>query len=190
MAQLMSVDLETTGLDPTRHEAWEIAIIPVDEFDGENPDIDTQPFHFHMPVTRIGAEADALEVGDFMRYEAPPHGMVREMITHQTVPLADALGAMHAKLSGQRLMGCAVHFDASFLSELFRRHGFFPAPWHHRHLDLGSYAGGHWGFGAPLSHTQMMERVPNPAEHTAFGDAQWNIEVWNLINTEKLEAKE
>lgn len=179
--KLISVDIETTGLDPTRHEAWEIALVPMEQ------DTDLTPWHFHMPVTLVGAENRALEIGDFLkRYEAPPHGIARELVTKQSIHVGDAVRAIQQRLSGNRLMGAAVHFDASFLRELFRRHGFEdPQPWHHRHFDLGSFAAGVLDQPEPMKSAQMQQVVPNEQAHTAFGDAQWNIEMYKYLLTKQ-----
>lgn len=189
MTDLISVDIETTGLDPTRHEAWEIALVRVPDTD----DPDFTPFEccFHMPVTLIGAESKALEVGDFKRYEYPVADTAIDITKDTTVssPVGNVTALLYDTLKGNRLMGMSVHFDAAFLEELFRRRGWEPAPWHHRYLDLGSFAGGAWGYGQPMSSSTLQEHhIPNAHPHTALGDARWNVAVWNAIVEKQLEA--
>jgi DNA polymerase III epsilon subunit-like protein len=183
MTDLISVDIETTGLDPARHEAWEIALIKVDEHEGDDPDFTPFECSLHMPVTLVGAEVRALEVGQYLeRYTQPNPGQTTDTTSGRTVGIEDAVTLLFQALKGNRLMGMSVHFDASFLSELFRRYGWEPTPWHHRHLDLGSFAGGLWGYGQPLSSARLAEQhVPNPNPHTALGDARWNVSVWHEI---------
>ena len=182
MADLISLDVETTGLDPTRHEAWEIALVKVDEHEGDDPDFEPFECCIHMPVTLINAEDKALEVGDFSRYEHPPAGKARDITRGISIHVDNAIQMMYAALRGNRLLGMSVHFDAAFLAELFRRYGWDPTPWHHRHLDLGSFAGGLWGYGQPIPSARLAEQhVPNPNPHTALGDARWNVSVWHEI---------
>jgi len=183
MTELISVDIETTGLDPTRHEAWEIALVKVNQHDGDDPDFEPFECCFHMPVTLIGAEAKALEVGDFFaRYDRPSCGKAYDTTRNSIIHVDNATAILFEQLKGSRLLGASVHFDAAFLSELFRRRGCEPTPWHHRHLDLGSFAGGLWGYGQPLGTAALQEQhVPNTEAHTALGDARWNVEVWKEV---------
>lgn len=178
--KLVSLDLETTGLDPTRHEAWEIAVIDV----GEPKSF----LHFMMPVTMVGAEAKALGVGAFKeRYRYDERGMA---IQHngpgvsRQLPVGTVVDQLHEFVKDSRLMGCSVHFDAAFLSELFRKHGMDPiAPWHHRHLDLGSYVAGREESQEPWGSSSMQSEIlPNNNPHTAFGDARWNVYLWKQVS--------
>lgn len=182
--ELVSVDLETTGTDPKRHEAWEIAAVPLDRQY-------SNPIHFMMPVTLLGAESKALEVGGFnTRYAQgsghSPCALLLETdetaIHPRSIDTSNVLAALHMRLKDRRLMGAAVHFDAEFLATLFERAGFAePRPWHHRHFDLGSFAGGVTGADGPLASAEMRELVPNQNTHTALGDAEWNIDMYNYL---------
>lgn len=180
--RLVSVDIETTGLDPTRHETWEVAIVPLEGRQGRRID----PRGYQLPVSLVGADSKALEVGGFReRYEMPPTATIsmRHLPNGTgTLELLDeGLRWLHTELTDAHLLGCSVHFDAAFLAELFRRHGLGPEPWHHRYLDLGSYAAGAWGAKKPLSSKAMSDRVPNFDAHNAFSDALWNVQVYNFI---------
>lgn len=175
---LISVDIETTGLDPQRHETWEVAIVPVDA--------PNSAYCYQLPVSLAGAEEEALEVGRFRdRYLNPPAGwcVLREpgKRLRDERRLDQALRDISIDLAGAHLLGCSVHFDAAFLSALLARHGMAPQPWHHRHLDLGSFAGGAWGAKIPLSGQSMADRYPNPDAHDALADALWNVEVYRRI---------
>jgi DNA polymerase III epsilon subunit-like protein len=178
MRRLVSVDIETTGLDPQRHEIWEVALVPVNPYEDS--------WCYQLPVTLIGASGEALEIGGFSeRYGAPgPNFVIRRWPSGASSPegLEGALRCIYNQLNGATLLGCSVHFDASFLAELFRKHGFLdPEPWHHRYLDLGSFAGGAWGVKHALSSKAMSDRYTNANAHDALADARWNVEVYRKI---------
>lgn len=176
MRNIVSVDIETTGLHPKRHETWEVAIVPVDDIKAG--------FCYQLPVTLVGADREALDVGRFTeRYWCPrPGRAIRRWpsgaITSE--PLDQVLGRIASALAGAHLLGCSVHFDANFLAELLERAN-YPARWHHRYLDLGSFAGGAWDAKGPLSGRAMADRYPNPEAHDALADAEWNVEVYRNI---------
>jgi DNA polymerase III epsilon subunit-like protein len=177
---LISVDIETTGLDPEQHEVWEVAVVPVHA--------PQSAYCYQLPVTLAGAEKEALEIGRFEdRYLHPRAGKsalrdLGHLSCAEEAPMQQALRDIYIDLSGARLLGCSVHFDARFLEALFRRAGYgVPAPWHHRHLDLGSFAGGAWGAKSALSSQAMTDRIPNPGAHDALADARWNVEVYRRI---------
>jgi DNA polymerase III epsilon subunit-like protein len=176
---IVSIDLETTGLNHRRHEIWEAALVPV------NPNFDRDCWCYQFPISGVGASAEALEIGGFAdRYESPGAGMVIRRWPSGTTSvegIEGALARMHALLDGATLLGCSVHFDAAFLAELFVRHGLQPEPWHHRYIDLGSFAGGAWGAKHALSSKAMSDRYPNEEAHDALADARWNVEVYEAI---------
>lgn len=181
MGRIVSIDIETTGIDPQSHETWEVAVVPLEGIEGREP----EPRCYQLPVTLVGAESEALKVGGYRdRYlDVAPGTAVRRWPSGAvTVELLhEALLWTHEQLRDATLLGCSVHFDASFLAELFRRQGYNPAPWHHRYLDLGSYAGGAWGAKSALSSRAMADRYPNDAAHDAFADALWNVQVYQRI---------
>jgi oligoribonuclease (3'-5' exoribonuclease) len=158
--KIVSVDIETTGLDPQRHEVWEVACIPVDA--------PSHSFCYQLPATLNGAEATALEVGRFRsRYLEPKAGQAIQRWPSGAitiVSLDEALKRIEQELQDAQLLGCSVHFDANFLAELLARGG-RSALWHHRYLDLGSFAAGAWGAKHALSSKAMSDRVPNLDAH-------------------------
>lgn len=172
---MISLDLETTGLDPRRHEAWEIGLVTEDAYE----------YLWEFPVRNLGdAEAGALQVSGY--YD---RRRLRGVAEDLALPLEAALTGKRVGVTyisceeaardiaeltvGERLMGCAIQFDMSFLTALLQRYGAMPA-WHHRALDLGSYAAGCAGAREPFASRTMAERVPNEEAHTALGDARWN----------------
>lgn len=194
--RLVSVDIETTGLDVGYHEPWEIAVVPFD--------VSKQTLHYQTYVDKLdNAEAGALQVGKFYdRYSWPikalysghevhyAHDMSEPSIVGEgedaqeypftVVPAYTAARNVAEALDGATLLGMSVHFDANFLDPWLRAYGFAPS-WSHRYLDLGSFAAGAWAATIPLSSKAISDRVPNPDAHNAFADATWNLEVYRSI---------
>lgn len=189
--KLVSVDIETTGLDPSLHEAWEIAIVPICQ-DREDPDEVAEtgpPLLYQLPVNLLHAEQPALEIsryheramgvqpGRALRWTGP-NGDQRQT----EIPIAAAAIEMASVLKGACLVGMSVHFDAGFIAEFFRKTTVASRPpWHHRHLDLGSYAAGAVGAGKALAGLSLADRIPNENVHSALADAEWNVEVYEAI---------
>lgn len=185
MNKIVSLDLETTGLDPRIHEVWELGLVPLDE--------SRPPLHYHFPVGKLAvAEPTALSVGRFYERFTWP-GLDPETNVPRVTTMVDSLlpGEDHVSaydacryiaeaLDGATLLVAAAGFDAAFLAPLLRTYGQAPT-WHHRPLDLGSFAGGAWGATKPLSTKAIADRVPNADAHNAFADAQWNVAVYRSI---------
>lgn len=115
MRALVFLDIETTGLDPDKHEAWEIAFA-----------------HEHGPVESAvlvhslkTADPKALELnGYFQRF---PNG------ARSTGPIVDI--QVRQALTGVTIVAANPSFDVDFL---YRRWGV--APWHHRKIDVETMA--------------------------------------------------
>lgn len=186
LPHLISLDLETTGLDPERHQAWEVGLVDLR---------DNAEYWFEFPVRNLrDAEAGALRVNDYYENNSVPEGVDWGLATgvaaspdapntNATGYKLDTLAYLLARLTtGKTLLGAAVHFDARFLGDLIRYYGSAPA-WSHRFLDLGSWAAGVLGYDRPLSTNELAGSVvPNDDAHSALGDARWNVDVYrNLI---------
>lgn len=194
--KIVSLDLETTGLDVERHEVWEVGIVPLD--------VSKPTLHYQLTCECLGdADPEALRIGRFYeRYTYPPlvfsgqnafhyaHDMANPSVIGEdddqqaleyTIEHAySAARTISEALDGATLLGAAVHFDERFLGAWLRQHGFTPS-WSHRVLDLGSFCAGAWGSVKPLSTKAISDRIPNEAVHTALGDAQWNMDVYRSI---------
>lgn len=167
MSELISLDLETTGLDERRHEPWEVALVAAD---GE-------ALCYQFDVNLEKADGEALQIGSYYsRIMAGGHPAY-DMIEQEGISSTEAYRNIARLTEGKTLMGCAVHFDARFLAALLRKNKFQPA-WHHRYLDLGSFVAGATGENLPCSSREMAEIIPNEYAHTALGDAHWNWEVY------------
>ena len=145
---LVFLDTETTGLDPDRHEVWEIAFA-----------VDDGPIVSGVvPHSLRNADPLALNLnGYYGRGVVPTY--------------SDIEGMARSALEGASIVGANPAFDAAFL-----RARWGCTPWHHRLWDVEAFAAGVLGldFVPGLAKTAEILRVqgyeiPEP-DHTAAGD--------------------
>lgn len=163
---LISLDIETTGLDPEVHEAWEVALVNEEEAE----------HIWHFPVTDLTtASPQALQMNGF--YERAH--IVGEHDSLETQAREIARGTVGATFIGFNVAA----FDAAFLAKLLCKYGYAPA-WEHRHLELGSFVAGAVGAKHALSSRAVEDMVPRLSDedpHTALGDARWNMRVYRAV---------
>lgn len=166
---LIIVDTETTGLNPGRHHIVEVSAINTRTGD---------ELHFvpHLPSSaRETMDFDALRINRYLE----------RRLDEQALNFEDT-GTRYAELwnmlDGNTLAGSNPSFDASMLVVAFGAHveAGTDAPWHHRMIDLGTYAAGVLGLEltSSLGLGAVCERlgVTNWAEHTVLGDARATVE--------------
>lgn len=157
------VDIESTGLDEARHSVWEIAFA-----------IDDEPIESSVVThSLVNADDTALEVGNYW------HRMFREPFSAHEATIWES--AIKKRLFGfdgtLYIVGANPGFDIKFLN---LRWG--ALPWHHRPIDIESYAMGPLG---PLTSDEPVVPqglfticqtlrtlgwdIPEP-DHTAAGD--------------------
>lgn len=193
--KLVSLDLETTGLIPGRHEAWEIGIVPFD--------LDAQRWHVQfVPENLAYAEGAALSIGGFYDRSTAlyqPLGMATNLLVEDERfndgfargSAQEILLEILRQLDGATLMGLNVgSFDCVFFKQLVERFSLVPN-WHHRQLELGSFVAGAWGARRPLSGSAINERaekygITNDSAHNAFADAQWNMDVYRWVTGQEV----
>lgn len=176
------VDTETTGLDPERHEVWEIALI---EEDGTEHEWRMKPLPMHLPK----ADPAALRINRF--YQRALEGGDRYWSPDSPSFIAAEVALLTA---GAHLVGAVPSFDAAFLERFLRARGFAPA-WHYHLIDVETLAVGYIAhqyekatggrqtadrvravLGPPWSSYSLgnLLRVPPPEpQHTAIADARW-----------------
>jgi DNA polymerase-3 subunit epsilon len=145
---LVFLDIETTGLDPERHEPWEMAYA-----------VDDGPIlSAVVPHTLSHPDPKALALNGYLdRYDVP------------TGPAFEDL--LRVRLDGATLVGANPAFDAAFLRT---RWGY--GPWHHRLWDVEAYAAGVLVLdkvpGLATIATMLRDlgrEIPEP-DHSAAGD--------------------
>ena len=164
MSGVVFVDCETTGLDPDRHEIWELALIVDDEEHVWTVDVDLSK-----------ADPGALRVGRY--YER-----LRERKALASAPFEVATQVWYLT-SNRTLVGINPAFDAAFLTRFLHRHGCVPK-WHYHVIDVKALAKG-WllgrhpkvpGMNPPWSTDDLARGLHLSPEgfdrHTALGDAR------------------
>ena len=111
--KLAFCDTETTGLDPDRHEIWEVGLILREE-DGR----ETQ-HHWFLPVDLGRADAFALNIGHFHERH-PDGGGVPKGTDVYTTFLGEFARDFADLTRGAHLVGAVVSFDAERLTKLLR----------------------------------------------------------------------
>lgn len=152
MGGLVYLDLETTGLDPARHEVWEAAWAwGLNEIESG--------ILAHSGHT---ADPDALRVNGYLDREGWVYdghdAAIREV-------------ALFDSLKGSTVIGANPAFDASFL-----RARWSEAPWKYRLFDIEAFAMPAAGWDRPQGLKSIADflrnadwEIPEP-DHTAAGD--------------------
>jgi DNA polymerase III epsilon subunit-like protein len=168
------LDTETTGLDPDRHEIWELAFIL-----GIG-----QEYEFRFRPDLAVADPMALRIGRF--YERSPRSsdpFTKDERGYWSDP-RQAASTVAQRLDGQHLVGAAPSFDAAFLGPWLRRHG-QAATWHYHLVDVEALAAGKLGWGPPWNSDELSKAIGvDPSlfdRHTALGDARWAKAVYEAV---------
>ena len=145
------IDCESTGLNPDLHEVWEIAYAVDDgpilsSFVQHSPprlDSTTIPaFRINGYLDRYQHDADQVTLGNWRDFE----------------------GHLQIALSGRTLVASNPSFDTAFLR---KRWGV--EPWHHRKIDISTFALP--VYGEMLGLYKLAERLKiDPPDHTAAQD--------------------
>lgn len=205
MSAVCFVDTETTGLDPDRHEIWEVGLIVPDGLTVCHPDgpdtLEPAEYHWYLPVDLAKADVVALNIGRF--HNRHPDGHSYEPTPEAFVPTDPRLFAeQFARLTwGKHLAGAVVSFDAERLAKLLRANGQCPG-WHYHLIDVEAlavgYLAGREHVHARDSHTPRETPVQPPwksdeltaalgitvddmDKHTALGDARWAKAIYEAV---------
>lgn len=177
---IVFIDTETTGLDPDRHEIWEVGAISL--YQGEWVEE-----HWFLPVDESKADPFALDIGGYWerypRYHKDPYAYITN--------LADFVREFAYLTANKHLCGAIVSFDEQRLGKLLKANGVLPR-WHYHIIDIEAMsvgwlaAAGH-RLSLPWKSDDVFELLnvpPTPDEdkHTALGDARQVKAVFETIN--------
>lgn len=163
-SQVAYVDIETTGLDPIRHDIWEIGLI-----------VDGQEYEWQLPVSVGKADSAALRINRY--YErVKPHSDTASSPANAAYNLARLT-------AGRHIVGAVPSFDVGFLEPWLRSYNYCSA-WSHRLICVETLAAGKLGI-LPAGLGKMAEKlgvtVDPTAAHTAIGDARLARAVYQAV---------
>ncbi len=204
MTGVCFVDTETTGLDPDRHEIWEVGIILPDG--GE--------WDWQLPVDLGRADPMALNIGRFhqRRWQSACRTDEQGSAKDNRTELVDFASEFVNMTNGRHLAGAVVSFDAERLWKLLRANGQCPM-WHYHLIDVETLAAGYIAAqseGQGADGTKGTIRVERPDgtvnnidgrppwksddlsravgvnpddfdRHTALGDARWAKAIYRAV---------
>lgn len=161
------LDIETTGLDPLKHEILEVGIILRHGVPSEPAEV----IHFSLPIDLTVADEKALEINKFAERRIALQGLMREPEWAKEM--------LARRLDGALVVGNNVQFDLRFIEQFLGE-----APWYYSPLDLKAFVAGRCGMRQPASTKLIAEvaGVPIPTDaHTALVDANWNRRVYDAL---------
>lgn len=161
------LDIETTGLDPLKHEILEVAALI--DYDGD--DKNSGIIHFSLPIDLAKADERAMEINGFIER--------RVALADIRIERGRAKSTLYNVLKGALVVGNNVQFDLRFIEQLLGM-----APWYYSPLDLKAWVAGRCGMPKPASTKLIAEvaGVPLPSDaHTALADARWNKAVYGAL---------
>lgn len=175
---LIVLDTETTGLDPDRHEVWEIGAIAVAPADGNDFSKPRELHEFHR-FLRLDdlehADPRALEVSHFSeRY-----------VADEAISAEQAIDDLLDLTQGGVLAGLNIGFDVGFLRPML---GLREANWHYSPLDIKSMAAGVLGLRVPSSSNDLARALgvypENFERHTALDDCRFALAIYDAALAE------
>lgn len=160
------LDIETTGLDPCKHEILEVVMRGDSYFD------------FSLDIDVETADEKALQVNRYF-------DRIEELRNIQVHPRR-AVDFFLRGLGGKVVVGNNVQFDLRFIEQFLRDRGVpTPTPWFYHPVDLKALVAGRYDLGpAPWSTGQIADAVgvPIPDDaHSAAADCEWNREVYRKV---------
>ena len=188
MSILVAIDTETLGL-AAHHPIWELALIR------REPDGAQVEHHWYVRHDDLAGDPDLPE-----SFRADYEARYDESAAILPHDLATILRHLLRPLDGQQpiLIGCNPSFDANRIGLHVGKD--IPGLWHYRTIDVATLAAGwiagrrsadrvvtgpHEGVLAPPWKSDDLAATigvqAGPHRHTALGDAQWALAVWDSV---------
>ena len=178
------LDTETTGLDPERHELWDIAII---EEDGTEHEWHVYPRNFYradetaIRLTRYYERVAAGGKRTVTKKEGYPEREVTREVDAFWSPLAPRRIAREiAELTANKhIVGAVPSFDVPFIRSFLANDGTAAYVWagHYHLIDVETMIAGRLQLEPPLDSDDLSRAIgvdPDQFDrHTAIGDARW-----------------
>lgn len=158
---MIILDIETTGLDPSKHHILEVAALRVDN---ELNVLEEFQRVLELPLTRLSDVAPValkMHINNGLLLECAEHGIDIGLADHDLMQLFDRDGAK------PYLAGDSIHFDRKFLDAHMH---WCPKQLHYRMVDTSSFMVAFDAWGVPSA--------PRPAEpaHRALADCYGSLE--------------
>lgn len=192
-APVCFLDTETTGLDPDRHDIWEVALITPDR----------REHVWQFPVDEMASDPFALNIGRYWDrrwptdirevsdldaiYEAHSPKSRRKNFPEQgraIKPGKEWCEHFRELTAGLHLAGAVVSFDEERLRRLLHRNGVLHR-WHYHLCDVEALAAGKLGIEPPWKSDDLSAAlgvtVSEEDRHTALGDAKWAKRLYDAV---------
>ncbi|MGW2837359.1 3'-5' exonuclease [Streptomyces sp. NPDC001493] len=183
---LAFVDTETTGLDPRRHDAWEIAVILRDaEHAAAGDGSYDREVVWQIPVDLTVADPTALQIGRYHeRFRVPAGTEAVEMnadgTIYQRLGLGEFFYDLQEVLRNAMLVGSNPAFDDAFLKKLLQGGG-RRVGWHYRTVDIATMAVGHLYGQAHTLTQQQGDPAPYVRVDALLADGWRSYELSRLM---------
>jgi hypothetical protein len=183
VSPLVFLDVESTGLDPVRDEVWEVAAVRYEP--------DGRVTFNHSWFVEHSLHRTALLPAPFRADHDARYDARRAMTQEQTAAVLVDVFRPHVGAEGPvrpHLVGAVPSFDEAFLRRLLKG----SSPWHYHLVDVetlavGFLAGEDPGAWQPPWRSDDLTRAlglepPAPGvRHTAMGDVDWTIAVYDAV---------
>lgn len=181
MTLLAFIDTETTGLDPERHEIWEVALKTFQtESDPQlvKPIIDQV---WQLQINESKADLIALNIGNYFNRRIYNPGLDVTGGTHFKVEFAKTF---QSATIGAHLVGAVPSFDEERIRKILLNVGLCPA-WHYHLVCVENLAAGKLGLAPPWKSDEISEKLgvdrSEFEKHTAMGDVDWAIAMYKAV---------
>ncbi len=192
---IISLDLETTGLDPSRHAPWEIAWRTAIHYEHEDERrlYVLDGHRSFLDVGNAACDPVGLDVGGFWsRYvEAPqPWNRVQRRLLDSLEHLIDSSRALWTAANQSvypipsaamnvHLVGAVPQFDHRMLERWL---GWSHRHWHYHLIDVETLVAGKFGIRPPYNTDELTRAAlgdwDDSHKHEAAADVRWNLAMY------------